>query len=311
MSSEPTALIRLGLIGAGRWGKNFIRTVRGLDGVVLSVLCSRNPASGGLVDSNCKIIPDWHDLLAGGFCDGVIIATPPDTHAEILQAMIRARIPSLVEKPLTLDLREAIDLQQLLRRNPMPVLVDHIYLFHPAYRELKRLTAELGPIRSIESEGGNRGPFRPNYSALWDYGPHDIAMCLDLLQKPPLRVACKAGETSEGGNYELDLQFPGDVRASIKVGNLANAKVRRFAAQCGSNTLVFDDLAPDKLQLDGASIPVADTPPLVVAVETFANGIRHGATEGFGLDLATEVIRALEAAQSSSRRPDGGPQDPG
>jgi predicted dehydrogenase len=311
VSSESTALIRLGLIGAGRWGTNFIRTIRGLDGVVLSVLCSRNPASSGLVDSDCKIIHDWHDLLAGGLCDGVIIATPPQTHAEILRAMILARMPSLVEKPLTLDLLEAVGLQQLLRQNPMPVLVDHIYLFHAAYGKLKRLTAELGPIRSIQSEGGNRGPFRPNYSALWDYGPHDISMCLDLLQKPPRNVACKASETSEGGNYELDLQFPSDVHASIKVGNLAGTKVRRFTTHCDNNTLVFDDLSTDKLRLDGVLIPVVDTPPLAVAVDTFANGIRYGATERFGLDLAVEVVRALDAAEASSRRPHDDEQDRG
>jgi predicted dehydrogenase len=301
VSSEPTAVIRLGLIGAGRWGKNFIRTIRGLDGVVLSVLCSRNPASGELVDSNCKIVHDWHDLLGSDLCDGLIIATPPDTHAEILAAMIRARMPSMVEKPLTLDLQEALDLQRLLQQTTTPVLVDHIYLFHPAYRELKRLLAELGPIRSIQSEGGNHGPFRPNYNALWDYGPHDIAMCLDLIQTLPLHVACKASETSEGGNYELDLQFPSDVRASIKVGNLVSTKVRRLTVQCENNILVFDDLSTHKLQLDGAPIPVADTPPLAVAIKLFANGMRHGATEYFGLDLAVEVTRVLDAAQASSR----------
>lgn len=306
MSSEPTAVVRLGLIGAGRWGKNFIGTIRASKRVTLSVLCSRNPASRSLVDPDCRIIQDWHDLLAGGLCDGVIIATPPDTHAEILSAMIRARMPSMVEKPLTLGLQEAVNLQQLLRQFPTPVLVDHVYLFHPAYAELKRLSAELGPVRSIQSEGANRGPFRPNYSALWDYGPHDIAMCLDLLQKSPLRVDCKADEMSEGGNYELDLQFPGDVRASIRVGNLATTKVRRFAVQCEKNTLAFDDLLPDKLRLDGAPVPVASMLPLAVVVDTFANGIRHGAAEHFGLDLAVEVIRTLEAAWASVHRPRGG-----
>jgi predicted dehydrogenase len=297
VSSEPTAVIRLGLIGAGRWGKNFIGTIRALECAELSVLCSRNPASSGLVDSNCKIIHDWHDLLAGGLCDGVIIATPPHTHAEILQAMIRARMPSMVEKPLTLDLREALDLQQLLRQTPTPVLVDHIYLFHPAYGELKRLSAELGPIRSIQSEGGNRGPFRPNYSALWDYGPHDIAMCLDLLQRPPLRVACKARETSEGGNYEVDLSFSNDVRASIKVGNLFAAKARKFSVQCGDKVLAFDDISTEKLLVDAIPVQVDHTPPLILAIQAFLDGIRGEPSAAFGLDLAVEVIRTLDQAQ--------------
>jgi predicted dehydrogenase len=301
VSSEPTALIRLGLIGAGRWGKNFIRTIRGLDGVVLSVLCSRNPASGSLVDSNCRIVQDWRDLLGGDLCDGVIIATPPDTHAEILETMIRARMPSMVEKPLTLDLQQALDLQLLLRQHPTPVLVDHIYLFHPAYIELKRLSAELGPIRSIQSEGGNHGPFRSNYSALWDYAPHDISMCLDLLQESPRHVACRASETKEGGRYELDLEFPNDVRSSLTVSNVASEKVRRLTVGCEQHVLIFDDLLPQKLRQDGAPVPVSDKLALATAVETFVNGIRHGPTEHFGLDLAVEVIRTLHLAQQSLR----------
>ncbi len=301
MSNDARAVVRLGLIGAGRWGKNFIRTIRGLDGVRLSALCSRNPDSRGLVDSNCRILSDWHDLLGTNLCDGVIIASPPDSHAEILGAMIRARMPSLVEKPLTLDLQQALDLQQLLRQFPTPVLVDHIYLFHPAYIEMKRLSSELGPIRSIQSEGGNHGPFRPNYTALWDYGPHDLSMCLDLMKSTPQSVACRASETNQGGTYELDLLFPRDVHAAIKVSNLASAKVRTFAVHHEDHTLVFDDLSPQKLRLDGAPVSVSETLPLAAAVETLANGIRHGETEQFGLDLAVEVIRTLHAAQQSIR----------
>jgi predicted dehydrogenase len=301
VSNETSAVIRLGLIGAGRWGKNFIRTIYGLDGVALSALCSRNPDSGRLVDSRCKILQDWHHLLGTDLCDGVIIATPPDTHAEILEAMIRAHMPSMVEKPLTLDLQQALDLQQLLRQSPLPLLVDHIYLFHPAYVELKRRGAELGPIAAIQSTGGNHGPFRPNYTALWDYGPHDVSMCLDLMRAGPRSVACRASESTQGGNYEIDLLFPGDVHAAIRVGNLASAKVRTLTVECGQHVLVFDDLSPQKLRLDGVPVSVSERPPLAIAVEKFATGIRNGTNEYFGLDLAVEVIRTLQAAQQSLR----------
>ncbi len=299
MSSKSGTVVRLGLIGAGRWGKNFIRTIRVLDGVALSALCSRHPDSRRLVDSSCAILRDWHDLVGNDFCDGVIIATPPDTHAEILGAMIRARIPSMVEKPLTLDLQEALDLQRLVRQNPTPVLVDHTYLFHPAYRELKRLSSQFGPVRSIQSEGGGPGPFRPNYTALWDYGPHDISMCLDLLGKTPQSVTCKGFETKEGGNYACDLVFPDSVRASIKVGNLTGAKVRIFMVRHDEHSLTFDDLSPQKLRLDSTPVAVADKLPLQTAVETLVKGIRSGTAEGF--DLAVEVIRSLHGAQQSLR----------
>lgn len=299
MSSEPATVTRLGLIGAGRWGKNLIRTIRGLDGIALSALCSHNPDSRGLVDPQCRMLRDWRDLLDRNLCDAVIIASPPDTHAEILGAMIRARMPSMVEKPLTLDLQEALDLQRLLRQTPTPVLVDHTYLFHPAYREMKRLSSQLGPIHSIQSEGGNRGPFRPNYTALWDYGPHDISMCLDLVRRTPQSVTCTASETSQGGNYEVKLLFPDDIRVSVKVGNLLSAKLRIFTIRHNEHSLVFDDLSPQKLRLDGTPVTVAEKLPLTLAVETLVNGIRGAEIEGFGLDLAVEVVRILHTAQQS------------
>ena len=303
MSSKPGAVVRLGLIGAGRWGKNIIRTIRGLDGVTLSALCSRNPDSRALVDSQCPILTDWHELTDRDLCDAVIIASPPETHADILRTMIRAHLPSMVEKPLTLDLQEALDLQQLLQRVPTPILVDHTYLFHPAYRELKRLGSQLGPIRSIQSEGGNRGPFHSSYSALWDYGPHDLSMCLDLVGASPIRVKLARAdvvpqENDVGASYELALVFPNNVAATIHVSNIKHEKVRRFVVEFAGDRLVFDNLAPHKL-VNAAGTPLLASPelPLTRAVQTFVEGIRGGPREMFGLDLAVEIVHILHEAQ--------------
>ena len=45
----PLPMIRLALIGAGRWGRNYIRTIMGLDGAELVVVASGNPETAGLV----------------------------------------------------------------------------------------------------------------------------------------------------------------------------------------------------------------------------------------------------------------------
>ena len=290
------------MIGAGRWGKNFIRTIRDLDGVILSALCSRNSESAGLVDSGCQIVTDWHDLLESNLCDGMIIATPPDTHFEILGAMIRARMPALVEKPLTLDLSQALELQRLSQQNRTPILVDHIHLFHPAYVELKRLSATFAPIRSIQSQAGNRGPFRANYSALWDYGPHDLAMCLDLLGQAPQAVACRAREENPGGEYHLDLQFAGNVSVTILVSNVMDQKLRRLIVHGDEHMLTFDDVAAEKLLVDTKPVKIDETPPLLQALKTFVKGIHGETTSVFGLDLAVEVIRTLDRAQRALAR---------
>ena len=43
----------------------------------------------------------------------------------------------------------------------------------------------LGPIREIAAVAGNRGPYREDVAVLWDWGPHDVAMALDLVGASP------------------------------------------------------------------------------------------------------------------------------
>ena len=70
----PGSPLNLGLIGAGRWGKVYIRTIAGLEGIQLAHLASGNPDSKSLVGSDCKVSTDWQGLIANKSVSGVIIA---------------------------------------------------------------------------------------------------------------------------------------------------------------------------------------------------------------------------------------------
>lgn len=305
MSSNPNTAVRLGLIGAGRWGRNYIKTIRALPGVTLTALASRNPASKDLVDSSCCVTPDWRELLDSRLVDGVIISTPPGVHAEMLEANMRAHIPAMIEKPLTLNLADAVKLQSLQLQLGARVLVDHIRLFNSAFIELRKLASELEPIREIHSESGNWGPFR-DYSALWDYGPHDLSVALTLLGRSPSKVQIQElerrdVENTRAGNYQIELVFQNDVRAAIRIGNVFENKTARFTVTLEKETLVVDDLAVDKLlrrdDVTGKTevVEIDNKLPLVRTVETFAEGIRGEPSEHFGLDLAVEIARVLES----------------
>jgi len=78
------APLRLGLVGAGRWGRNYIRTIAELEDVVLARLASRAPDAAALAGDGCAVAADWSELITAGDLDGVIVATPPATHADIV-----------------------------------------------------------------------------------------------------------------------------------------------------------------------------------------------------------------------------------
>ncbi len=96
----PSRTVRLGLVGAGAWGRNYIRTIAGLTGVVLARAASRNPDTQSLVPPDCVVTPDWRELVGATDLDGLILAVPPKVQAAIAEAAVRARLPLLLEKPI-------------------------------------------------------------------------------------------------------------------------------------------------------------------------------------------------------------------
>ena len=302
----PHQTIRLGLVGAGAWGRNYIRTIAGLTGVVLARVASRNPDTGALVPPDCVVTPDWRDLVGAADLDGLILAVPPRVQAAIAEAAIRARLPLLLEKPVAIGVAETQHLAELASQAEVPVLVDHVYLFHPAYVALKEVVRKHGRARAIRSIGGARGPFRPDLPVLWDWAPHDIAMCLDLVGERPSAVAgaCIRSEDTRDGRGEiwtLDLKFPCGTEANVTVGNLMEARSRRFTAILSEGEVTFDDCREDKLvhrgPRGGTAVPHAADRPLTRVVEAFVGGLNGHGFSGFGLDLALSVSRVIAKAE--------------
>ncbi len=310
-SGDP---IRLALIGAGAWGRNIIRTADALDGVDLTCVVSRNASTPELVGEGCVVCDDWRRALKHGQVDGVIIATPPSLHFEMTREAVRRGIPVLVEKPFTMDLAQAASLVRAARDSRCLVMVDHIHLFGPAYRELKKRVARAGAVRAIRAIGGNFGPFRPDVPVLWDWGPHDVAMCVDLLGMTPEEVDAEWVERREsprgvGEVIELRLTFPRGIEARCRIGNLIRPKRRYFAVHLESEVIIYDDLAPAKLTLHapserltpvvgrGKTIELPGEQLLANVIEAFAMAIRAGERDSVHLDLGLDVVSVLSSCE--------------
>ncbi len=311
-------ILRLGLIGAGRWGRIYIKTVGDTPGVRLHRLASTNPDSRALVPDDCTISEDWRAVATAGDLDGVIIATPPALHGEMAGAAIKAGIPVLIEKPLTTDAAQARAVLALARKNAAIVLVDHIHLYHPAYGELKRQGLGLGKIHGIRGAGGDWGPFRSDVSVLWDRAGHDVALCLDLMGETPESLSASLKERREtldgpGETLAITLNFPGGVTADIAAGNLMERKKRFLAVHYDHETLIYDDESATPLvreprpagtcdQAPGEIIDVANKPPLDGVLDAFAAAIRCGEPDIAGLELGVRVVEVLAVCEVSLRQ---------
>ena len=307
-----TRPVQLGLIGAGRWGRNYIPTVAALDSATLVSVTSSNPQIARQIPPECTVVADWREVAANTGVDGVIIATPPATHREMCDYALSHGTPVLVEKPTTLSLADTQALSDRARSRGVPLLVNHVHLFSSAYVELKMLGPQLGTVTRIASFAGNFGPYREDCPVLWDWGPHDVAMCIDLLGTGASTIACSriAGQPVENGYAErllIELAFDTGATAAIHLSTM-DPKRRQFAVYGTRGTAVYDDLAPYKLCLfppgtvvldstdpsTGTPVEIDATPPLARAVEAFVRAIDAGRFDPAPVDLAVEVARILE-----------------
>jgi predicted dehydrogenase len=299
--------IRFGLVGVGRWGRNYVRTIAEVEGAKLVAVASSNPDTRGIVPHDCDIFPDWRDLLNDGI-DAIVIASPPFTHAEILLASVAAGKAVLVEKPLVTTAKDLAAIAQAVTNSL--VMVEHTHLFHPAFRTLKAMVADRGRPVAIRASAGNTGPYRTDASVLWDWGPHDVAMALDLVSGPVEVRGAEVLERSYVGTVaaeriQLDLRLDGEVPCSLTLSTL-DARHRWFAVDYAECTLIYSDRVEGPLRIvdrpaalpdaDGRVLQVADDRPLTVAVQEFVAAVRgdqHVASNAINAMLALQVVDVL------------------
>lgn len=304
---------RLGLIGAGGWGRAYIRTVQGLDGLILTRVASGNPATSGLVGPACVVSTDWHQVATAGDLDGVIVATPPGLHAVMTTTAVSAGNPVLVEKPLTMSVAEAERLRELVNRVDGLVVVDHTQLFSPVYEALRAMAPSLGRVRAVHSSAGGRGPFRHDVPVLWDWGAHDVATCIDLLGATPVESSATVEERRETTNgwgeaIRLDLRFDDDVRAELRLSNLLPSSQRQFSLELEGGSLSYSDqLGPRVVRRPRGGteefIDVSEELPLTRVVRYFAAAVAEGSRDRRDLDLGVSVVAVLARCESSVTRP--------
>lgn len=312
-------VVRLGLIGAGRWGRNLIRTISAMDGVILSRVASRNAETMRLVGLETEVVGDWAAVAGASDLDGVIVASPPMLHVEMARHAVTNGLPVLIEKPLCLDPAEAAGFCALAETCSGLAMVEHTHLNSGAFEALLAQAASLGPPIRVMAEAGNWGPFRNDAPVLFDWGAHDIPMLLALFGGSPtgMEACCThmrdMENAGEGASWVINLRF-GAAEAQVMISNLLDRKQRLFRADFASAALVYDDMAQDKLKIhaylhgpgsdldEGVLVPVPTGLPLARSVERFVDAIKRGSDDGVSLDLGRRAIEILEACRVRSGR---------
>jgi predicted dehydrogenase len=248
--------LRVGVIGAGAWGKNHVRTVATLADAELAGVCDADPKTRERLTRQypaAHITGEVADLL--GRVDAVVIASPAATHARVALQCVEAGKPCLVEKPFALSTADADAVARAAAARDVPVLAGHLLVFHPAVERLRTLVqgGDLGRIYYLYGLRVNLGQVRADENALWSFGPHDVSVALYLLGEAPVRVAAH-GKSYLQPKVEdvvfLTMEFGSGVLAHVQLSWLDPHKERRLTVVGATKMVVFDDMeAREKLRI--------------------------------------------------------------
>lgn len=312
--------MKVGLIGAGGWGKNLAQKLHELG--ALGAIAEIRPEVREELKFRYPYIPIYpdHRFLLESDLPAVVIATPAATHYALAKEALFSGKHVFVEKPLALSPKEAQELAEISESLGKILMVGHLLLYQPAIRFIKDFlnSGNLGEIWSLHHERLNLGKVRTVENALWSLGIHDVAVLLFLVGRYPQRIqawghAVLQPEVED--DVYLHLSFSGGLQAHIHSSWLWPEKCRRLIIIGSKGMLVFDEVAqtvvfhrkyvtPDLVHHDEGSEIVfhnADE-PLKLELQHFLECLMEGKRPLSDGKSAVEVTKVLEEATRQLRR---------
>lgn len=330
--------MQIGIVGAGYWGKNLLRTFGKLPTARVAEICDLDPK---LLEAAKKDHPDARTgsdlaaMLARPDLDAILVATPPSRHHAMALAALRAGKHVWVEKPLALTAPEGRELVDAAAAVGKTLFVDETFLYDPLVREMKRVidAGELGDVFHLSFERLGMGRIRRDSNVWWNSAPHDLSILFYLVPRPVKTVQLYLHTYLQSGVADMavcDLELEGGVTAHVYLSWLHPEKTATVTVVGSERMLgyegrfekraitLFDYTIDRTLPASAAAgsapiVPITKfegrkldvplgTEPLTSAAEHFVESIRAGREPLTSGRRSLRVVEALETADRTAVR---------
>ncbi|MBE7169355.1 MAG: inositol 2-dehydrogenase [Williamsia sp.] len=177
--------LKLALLGMGRMGKTHYRNIQ-QSSAGASIVVVADPLyqpAAGEFGPEVSFVRDPEEAIAHPDVDAVIVATPTDTHAGMVEKAIAHGKPVFCEKPLDLSLRKTAAIEALARSRGVKLMLGFNRRFDPDFIQARRAVQEgrIGKVHIVKIT--NRDPDLPPIPFLktsgglfMDFSIHDFDM---------------------------------------------------------------------------------------------------------------------------------------
>ncbi len=290
---EPGPL-KAAVIGVGAFGRHHVAKYAAADDVELFAIADVNPDVRRAISAQYGVlaVADWRELL--GRVDLVSICSPAVTHAEIVEAFLKAGAHVLVEKPIATTLHEADALIALAKEHGRVLTVGHQERF--VFARTGLLNHGTAPL---EISCWRKGPWTgrgADVSAVLDLMIHDLDLVHRLVPASVEEVDASGlslmSETAD--EVVATLQFDNGTIARFETSRVADTRSRGMRAVYADGEIEIDFITREVRNTTPR--PLNDLhmgDPLGEAVADFIAAARKG---GMAMVRPEEARLALESA---------------
>lgn len=330
--------MRWGVVGFGWVARDYMAPAIRDAGDVLAAICDPSPAAQAAArDWGATAHADLRSLLAeAGALDAVYVATPNHLHRPAVEALARAGVPVLCEKPMAATLGDAEAMAAAIRATGARYGTAFDQRHHPAHRALRDAihAGRIGAVTAIRivyacwvgpdwsdgraAENWRVDPAKAGGGALMDLAPHGLDLVEFLLGEPVADIGALFQRRVQ--NYPVDDgavligRTAGGVLVSLHVAyNCPEGLPRRRLEVTGStgqltatNTM-GQDAGGALTLLDGATgaalpvpVPDADASPFLNQVRAFGRAVRTGDWRDYSIERDLGTMRLLARAYSQA-----------
>ena len=302
---------RVALIGYGYWGPKLARNINSsnmfkIDYIIDSSKKNLEKAKKDFPLS--KLLKNYINLKKNDI-DLVVISSPTKTHYKIAKHFLGFS-HVLVEKPLSLNSKDIIDLVKIAKKNNKLLFVDYPFLFSGSINLIKKIikNKKYGKLLEIESFR-EQAPIRQDADVVWDLGVHDISILKHWLNQNPIKIKSikyNTVKTSKKDTAYINLEYKNNLKVFIKNSWISPTKIRLIKLKFEKAIIYCDENEPIyKLKIytkNNSSSPVykLDVPeidlsePLFNLIEYVGSSISKNKNSIFSKNFNLDITKVLE-----------------
>lgn len=322
-SSSP---LRVGIVGCGQAARIHLGRLRALPVVQVVGVADPSPdAPPALLGPDAGTIPtfaDHRDLLRSTNPDAVAIFTPHRAHYRPAMDALQAGCHVFIEKPLSTNPQEAVDIVGVARGRGRKVGVGHQYRLSPSFIEARRRLAAgaIGPLRLVTAtlarpwlaeHSGPEDSWRldPKVSGggiLADTGDHLLDTLLWITGFAAIEVAALQARSSAGLDLvtAVALRLSGGIPATLALSGVSpgvkEGSLFEIVLHGEAGRLRATDSALQLVNFEGVEETITLPAPGPSIDANFVAAVRGEAELCCPADAALDTVALLEAIARSA-----------